>query len=159
MDQSVAERANSSTQRHQIATNFVQLDALPLTPNKKIDRNALPAPDQVRPTAVVAPVSPANELEQAIAGIWQTVLNVPSVGVEDNFFDLGGHSLLVVQVLSRLREVTGKKLPMTELFRFPTIRALAASLDGGAGNAAVDASQDRAAVRRDSMRRRRRSRT
>ena len=84
------------------------------------------------------------------------MLKLPQVGVEDNFFDLGGHSLLIVQVLAKVREATGRHLPMTDLFRFPTIRALGAHLaSGGDDEAALEASQDRGAARRELLQRRR----
>jgi acyl carrier protein len=134
----------------------VLLDAFPLTPNRKIDRRALPAPEASAAARESAYVSPENDLEARIAKIWQEVLKLPQVGALDNFFDLGGHSLLIVQVLSRVREALGRHLPMTDLFRFPTIRALARHLaSGGDDEAALAASQDRGAARRESLGRRR----
>ena len=75
------------------------------------------------------------ELEKTIAAIWQDVLGLPQVGTSDNFFDLGGHSLLVVQVQRRLREACGREVSITDMFRLPTIRALAAHLGGNAAPA------------------------
>ena len=132
------------------------LNAFPLTPNQKIDRRALPAPDAAVAAPSAAYVPPANELETTVAGVWREVLQLAQVGMEDNFFDLGGHSLLIVQVLERLRKATGLQLPMTDLFRFPTIRGLATHLArGGDDEAALEASQDRAEARRASLQRRR----
>ncbi|HUR90145.1 MAG TPA: MupA/Atu3671 family FMN-dependent luciferase-like monooxygenase [Ramlibacter sp.] len=105
------------------------LPSLPLTPNGKVDRRALPEPNAViavRPTLS----SPQSELERTIAGIWQDVLGLPQVGTTDNFFDLGGHSLLVVQVQRRLRDACGREVSITDMFRLPTIKALAAHLGG-----------------------------
>jgi natural product biosynthesis luciferase-like monooxygenase protein len=105
------------------------LPSLPMTPNGKIDRRALPEPNAaiaVRPAAS----APASELEKTIAAIWQDVLGLPQVGTGDNFFDLGGHSLLVVQVQRRLREACGREVSITDMFRLPTIKALAAHLGG-----------------------------
>jgi acyl carrier protein len=105
------------------------LPALPLTPNGKIDRRALPEPNAaiaVRPAAT----APQGEIEKTIAAIWQDVLGLPQVGTTDNFFDLGGHSLLVVQVQRRLQEACGREVPITDMFRLPTIKALAAHLGG-----------------------------
>jgi natural product biosynthesis luciferase-like monooxygenase protein len=104
------------------------LPVLPLTPNGKIDRRALPEPQ----TAIVIQLAaaPQSQLEKTIASIWQEVLGLPQVGMSDNFFDLGGHSLLVVQVQRRLREVCGREVSITDMFRLPTIRALAAHLGG-----------------------------
>jgi natural product biosynthesis luciferase-like monooxygenase protein len=105
------------------------LPAFPLTPNGKIDRRALPEPNAaiaVRPAAT----APQGEIEKTIAAIWQDVLGLPQVGTTDNFFDLGGHSLLVVQVQRRLQEAWGREVPITDMFRLPTIKALAAHLGG-----------------------------
>jgi acyl carrier protein len=105
------------------------LPALPMTPNGKIDRRALPEPNAViavRPTTS----SPQGELEKTIAAIWQDVLGLPQVGATENFFDLGGHSLAVVQVQRRLREACGREVSITDMFRLPTIKALAAHLGG-----------------------------
>jgi acyl carrier protein len=139
-----------------VPSTAVVLAAFPQTPNRKIDRKALPAPDHAATPRESAFVSPQNEIEARIAKIWQDVLKLPQVGVEDNFFDLGGHSLLIVQVLAKVRETTGRHLPMTDLFRFPTIRALGAHLaSGGDDEAALEASQDRGAARRERLQRRR----
>jgi len=94
---------------------FMFLDAMPLTPNGKMDRCALPAPQGKR-RSERAYVSPQNELEKIIAGIWQELLQVEKVGIHDNFFDLGGHSLLIVQAHSRLREVVDRELSITDMF-------------------------------------------
>lgn len=148
-----------------IPAHFVPMTAFPLTPNKKTDRKALPAPDQVlvEQTAVYQP--PTNELQQKIAAIWQELLNVPKVGIDDNFFDLGGHSLLTVQAHRRLKEIVDKEITITDMFRFPTVRALTAYLGEDNGKAAesatLETSVSRAASRREALqnRRNRRQRT
>jgi acyl carrier protein len=117
-----------------------------LTPNGKVDRRALPAARPVEAARNVA--APQGELEQAIAAIWQEVLGLPQVDVAENFFDLGGHSLLVVQVQRRLREVCGQEVSITDMFRLPTIRALAAHLGGNATSSAVGEGLSRAQARR-----------
>jgi natural product biosynthesis luciferase-like monooxygenase protein len=122
------------------------LPALPMTPNGKIDRKLLPDPRVA--AAPRAAIAPDNPLEKTIAGIWQDVLGLESVGTTENFFDLGGHSLLVVQVQRRLREATGQEVPITDMFRLPTIRALAEHLGGGAASTAVSQGQSRAQARR-----------
>jgi hypothetical protein len=125
------------------------LPSLPHTPNGKVDRKALPEPNAV--IAVLAPASsaPNSELEKTIAGIWQDVLGLPQVGTTDNFFDLGGHSLLVVQVQRRLLEACGREVSITDMFRLPTIKALAAHLGGGEPQAnAVNDGLARAQARR-----------
>ena len=113
---------------YMVPASFVTLDVLPLTPNKKVDRTALPAPDQLAPQSRAALVPAANELERAIARVWVEALGVPEVGMRDNFFDLGGHSLLAVRVHGRVRKLGRRDLSVTDVFRFPTIRALAAHL-------------------------------
>jgi acyl carrier protein len=131
----------------------VVLAAMPMTPNGKIDRKQLPDPrpsTQLRtgPSAPGAASAPENALETTIAGIWQEVLGLETVGTTENFFDLGGHSLLVVQVQRRLRDATGQEVAITDMFRLPTIRGLAAHLSGGAISTAVSQGQSRAQARR-----------
>jgi non-ribosomal peptide synthetase component F len=138
--------------------HIISLDRLPLTPNAKVDRNALPDPETV--TATASPdeafVAPTSDIEQQVAAVWQDVLKVPQVGLEDNFFDLGGHSLLVVQTHRRLKDDLNLELSITDMFRFPTVRSLASFLDGGdADTASVEQGVDRAAGRRAALKRRR----
>jgi amino acid adenylation domain-containing protein len=108
---------------HMVPSAFVQLDAIPLSPNGKIDRRALPAPDRRAGTAA-AYVAPRSEMEEALAAIWSEVLGVERVGVHDHFFDLGGYSLLAVRVGSRVQETFGVDLPLQTLFEAPTVGAL-----------------------------------
>jgi aryl carrier-like protein len=110
---------------------FVFLDALPLTPNRKVNRKALPTPEGERPELETAYVAPRSELERSFAAIWRELLHVEQVGLHDNFFDLGGHSLLVVQAQARLRDVLGHDVPVVKLFQYPTISALAGFLSEG----------------------------
>ncbi len=113
---------------HMIPAHVVTLAAFPLTPNRKVDRKALPAPvAQVQATAFEAP---ASDVAADIAAIWARVLGVPRVGAADNFFALGGHSLLAVQVHREIREKLGAKLSITDIFRFPVLSALVAHLGG-----------------------------
>jgi acyl carrier protein len=103
---------------------FVQLQAMPLGANGKIDRKALPAPNlDMQSGRTYLP--PSNEAEAVLAGIWRQVLAVERVGVEDNFFDLGGHSLTAVQVMSRIRSAFGVDIPLRRVFEAPTIAQLA----------------------------------
>jgi acyl carrier protein len=142
-----------------VPATYVPMTSFPLTPNKKTDRKALPAPDQVLVEPQTVYVAPGNDLEQKIAEIWQQLLNVPQVGLNDNFFDLGGHSLLTVQAHRQLKEVVEKEISITDMFRFPTIRALADYLNEDNGSngtqTAVAQSVDRAASRREAMMQRR----
>jgi amino acid adenylation domain-containing protein len=135
---------------------YLELSAFPLTATGKIDRKSLPAPDQ-SPDAVAAGVSPRNEREAAIAGIWKDVLGVERIGVHDNFFDLGGHSLLLVKVNRRLRELVRRDLPMVEMFRHPTISGLASFLEREDDQSPTyEQRRHRALTRRESLTRRRR---
>ena len=140
-----------------VPAQVVLLPALPLTPNGKVDRKALPAPEAWRGADTTPVVQLDNGLETLIATVWQQVLGVPRIGADDNFFDLGGHSLLVVQVLAQLREATGRDLPLTAMFRVPTVRALASYLQrGDHSNAqALDTSEERGSARRQMLQRRR----
>lgn len=110
--------------KYMIPHHFVQLDALPLTPNGKVDRRALPPPPEER-QAEEAYVAPRNEVEKMIAHIWQELLHVRTVGVHDSFFDLGGHSLLLVKMLGRLQESSAGELSIVDFFRYPTVETLA----------------------------------
>ncbi len=107
---------------------FVMLDALPLTLHGKVDRRSLRAPESDRPELDVAYIMPKTELEQTIAAIWQDVLHLETVGIHDNFFDLGGHSLLMLQVHCQLQERLKQNLTAIELFEHPTIARLAKHL-------------------------------
>ncbi len=113
---------------YMVPAAFVCLDAFPLTRNGKVDRDALPPPAEpvAGESAPVAP--PGNELEQRLAGIWAELLGTARVGIDDNFFELGGHSLLMVQVRNRLEAELGRTVSMVQLFKHPTVRALAAAL-------------------------------
>ncbi len=110
---------------HMIPTVFVSLEKMPLTPNGKVDRKQLPAPPDVCGPVSAGFVAPQAGTEQAIAAIWRDILHADPVGVDDNFFDFGGHSLQVVQVQNRLRETLGIDVPVLKLFQFPTVRTLA----------------------------------
>ena len=105
---------------------FVTLPALPLTPNGKIDRRALPAPSQSQRRANF--VAPRDVLEQQLAQIWQDVLSVHSVGVRDNFFDQGGHSLLAIRLMALIQQQFAQNLPLATLLQHPTIEQLATLL-------------------------------
>ncbi|MCC5645817.1 amino acid adenylation domain-containing protein [Nostoc sp. CHAB 5824] len=104
---------------YMVPTVFVSLDALPLNPNGKIDRQALPAP-KLQETFI----APRNAQEEAIAKIWRQVFGLEQIGVDDNFFQLGGHSLIATQILSRIRDVFQVELSFGQLFENPTINDL-----------------------------------
>jgi natural product biosynthesis luciferase-like monooxygenase protein len=152
---------------HMIPAHVVTLDAFPLTPNRKVDRKALPAPGQVsapRPAKATAPVTPANSLEREIATIWARILGVADIGAQDSFFDLGGHSLLAVQAHREIRSALGvERLGITDIFRCPKLATLAArvaELRGDAPQPANDpgpapATGSRATARTEAMAKRR----
>jgi acyl carrier protein len=119
---------------YMVPAMIVVLDELPLTRNGKVDLDALPAPEAVRTPSDERYVAPRNEIEETITRIWQEVLQVERIGVHDNFFDAGGHSLLMVQVHNRLGEVFGKGISIVEMFGKPTISALAEHLGGDGGH-------------------------
>ncbi|MEH2037877.1 amino acid adenylation domain-containing protein [Nostoc sp.] len=109
---------------YMLPSSFVMLTALPLTPSGKIDRQALPAPDQARPTAKSF-VAPRTPVEEVLVGIWSEILGIKQVSIHDNFFDLGGHSLLATQLVSQVREAFQVELRLRSLFETPTIAGLA----------------------------------
>jgi amino acid adenylation domain-containing protein len=120
---------------YMIPAGWVRLPSIPLTPNGKIDRNALPEPELER-VSEADYAAPRTPIERQITDIWRELLGVPQVGIDDNFFDLGGHSLLIVQVHERLAARLDRDIRIVELFQYPTIRALAAHLGGDAGRTA-----------------------
>jgi len=110
---------------YMIPSTWVALDQLPLARNGKVDRKALPAPDGHRPELASTYIRPRSATERAIAEVWQEVLGIESVGVDENFFDLGGHSLDAVRAHTKLRAKFGDGLSLVQLFQFPTISSLA----------------------------------
>lgn len=109
---------------YMIPSAFMTLDEFPLTPNGKIDKKALPAPDQSRPELESEYVAPRNEIEEKLAKICVELLTVEKVGIYDNFFELGGHSLLATQFISHIREEFDVELPLRTLFETPTVAEL-----------------------------------
>ncbi len=113
---------------YMVPARIALLEKLPASPHGKVDRQALAGRPLPAPAAVRF-VPPGNDVEQRIAGIWRHVLEKDRVGVEDNFFDLGGHSLLMAQVYSQLQEAFDREFSMIDLFRHPTVRSLAQFLE------------------------------
>jgi amino acid adenylation domain-containing protein len=124
----VRERLRLRLPGHMVPASVVVLDALPLSANGKVDRRALPEPGQAAPPARAPFVAPSSDRERLIAEIWRDVLQLPRVGIHDNFFELGGNSLHMVRAHARLQAILGPELRMTDLFRHPTVGALAAHL-------------------------------
>jgi hypothetical protein len=111
---------------HMVPTTFLLLDALPLMPNGKIDRNNLPAPETVLPAGSEARhIAPRTSSEKTLVEIWSQALDVKVNGVQDNFFALGGHSLLIPKVIFKVRQAFDLQLPLNTLFRNPTIEEMA----------------------------------
>jgi acyl carrier protein len=120
-----------------VPSAFVLVDALPLMPNGKVDRGALPRPNFGRSGAEGAYIAPRTPLERGLARIWAEVLGIQDVGIHDNFFsDLGGHSLLGTQIVSRIKKTMSIDLPLSRMFEAPTIAQLAACIEasGAAGH-------------------------
>jgi amino acid adenylation domain-containing protein len=142
---------------YMIPSAFVLLDEWPMTPNGKIDRRSLPDPEGPRPTLQTAYVEPQTHMERKLSDLWREVLGVDEVGLDDDFFSLGGHSLLLLRMQKGLREVAREELSLIELFRYPTVRSLAGRLSRGEAEAAESApgrQRGRAANQRSALLRR-----
>jgi acyl-coenzyme A synthetase/AMP-(fatty) acid ligase/acyl carrier protein len=138
---------------HMIPAHFVLLDKLPLTPNGKIDRAALPSPkpkqEQSRKHA-----APKTEAERMLAGIWSEILGIYELGIDDNFFERGGDSLMLVRVQGVINERLHRDIPVTMLFRYPTIRALSSYLTEGQRSDSLVQSMSRGETRKKFLARR-----
>jgi len=136
---------------------IVVMDRLPLTPSGKVNRRALPAPESRRRDPGGRFAAPATALERQIAEIWQSILQVSAVGLQDNFFDLGGHSLLLAQAYERIRLlVPAREWSMMDMFQYPTLQTLARFLadEGTAQAVSLGTAQDRGRRQRDELARR-----
>jgi amino acid adenylation domain-containing protein len=143
---------------YMVPASFVVLTELPLMPNGKVDRNALLPPEHQRPELEGGYRAPRTALERTIGAVWQEVLELERVGVDDNFFDLGGHSLLMIQLQTKLEAVLDAPLSIVELFHFPTVSALAAHLDDpswASSEPALRHAQQRAEKQKDARSQRR----
>ncbi|HZO85822.1 MAG TPA: amino acid adenylation domain-containing protein, partial [Verrucomicrobiae bacterium] len=114
---------------YMVPTTFVLMDKLPLTPNGKVDRRALPSPDELSTQTPTETEAPLNEIESALADIWREVIGLDAVQRGDNFFDLGGHSVLVTQMLTRVRRAFGVELTLRNVFETPSLGELAQLID------------------------------
>jgi len=110
---------------YMVPPSIMLLDEMPLTPNGKIDRKALPTPEGSITKSEVVYIPPRNKLEQSIAKVWREVLHVKRVGMNDNFFDLGGHSIRMIEATSKLRLVLGRELSVLSMFEYPTVSKMA----------------------------------
>jgi hypothetical protein len=143
---------------HMVPSHIVVLSSLPMTPNGKIDRKALPPPESSGAASEGEFVAPESELQETVAAVWMETLGRGQVGIDDNFFDLGGHSLLVVQMQRLLKERLPQPVSLTDLYRFPTIRAFTEHLGSDGGSQALEQTAARAQARKAAMQRRRRPR-
>jgi hypothetical protein len=154
---SVREHLRASLPEYMVPAHFVWLERLPLTPNGKIDRKALPVPGGGAAPSETLYVAPGNELEAVIAKVWQETLGRDKVGIDDNFFDIGGHSLLVVRMHRRLDKLVAKPVSLTDLYRFTTIRSLSKFLGSDGDEPDMKESAARGERRRESLMRRRKN--
>lgn len=148
----------STLPEYMIPSAFVPLEALPLTPNGKLDRQALPSPDGARQETATPFVPPATEVERKLATIFRELLGMNEIGVDDNFFDLGANSLMMVRIVEKIRAELGLKISLVRVFQFPTLSSLAAAIAGSEtdpSHAAVPPEQNRGQLRREMMQRRR----
>ncbi|XXY45530.1 MupA/Atu3671 family FMN-dependent luciferase-like monooxygenase [Sorangium sp. So ce269] len=147
------ERLRETLPAHMVPGDIVVLASLPLTVNGKVDAARLPEPSRENPDAAEADRAPRSELEARIAAVWRDLLGLDRVGIHQNFFDLGGHSHLVVRAHRRLVEETGRSVPVVEMFRHPTVATLATlfgetSAEGARAKAAGEDKDARARARK-----------
>jgi amino acid adenylation domain-containing protein len=129
---------------YMVPSEFVVLNSLPLSPNGKVDRGAVPAPQTIQAEVNKVAVSPQTDLEQRIAAIWQRVLCLKQVSVEDNFFDLGGDSLQLLDAHAELQKIVGSPLTIIDLFEYTTVSALAKYLTKNSSSSHMRDAQERA---------------
>lgn len=144
---------------YMLPTAFVLMSSLPLSPNGKVDRAALPVPEVVSSVTAETPVSSLTEIEKKIAAVWQRVLGLKLVNVEDNFFDVGGDSLQLLEAHAELQKTVSAELVVTDLFEYPTVRALAKHLGGSQNSSAITEAQERARKQQQMWTRQKQSRT
>jgi amino acid adenylation domain-containing protein/thioester reductase-like protein len=128
--------------QYMVPSAVVKLEFLPITPNGKVDRKALPVPNADNTQLAVSFVAPRTPVEKVLTEIWANVLHLNQVGVLDNFFDLGGHSMTTIRVMSQVNETFQMKLPLRHLFTTPTIAELAQTIESTSGvNSTVTANE------------------
>jgi aryl carrier-like protein len=139
-----------------VPAHVLVLPSLPHTLNGKIDRKALPELTETRSArpAAQVPVAAEGDLERTVLAAWHATLGDDTIRVDDNFFDVGGHSLLVVRLHRRLREILKQPIFLTDLYRFPTVRSFVQSMSANVPDGAAQRGIDRAARRRESFQRR-----
>ncbi|MGG4197323.1 amino acid adenylation domain-containing protein, partial [Paenibacillus jamilae] len=130
--QAIRSKLSTDLPPYMIPSHFIRLEKMPLTPNGKLDRKALPAPDGALSTGTEY-VAPRTTTEAKLAQLWQDVLGLERVGIRDNFFDIGGHSLRAMTLVSRIHQTLEAEVPLRQLFLSPTIESLAAALEAAEG--------------------------
>ena len=145
---------------YMVPDRFELLAELPRTPSGELDREARPEPGRQRPALPHEYGPPRGETEEALAALWAEILQIDRVGVTDSFFDLGGNSILTVRFVGLLKDRLARKLPLVSVFHYPTIRGVAALLDGAgeAGGAGDGRLEERAQKQRRALSARRRPR-
>ncbi|QFY07531.1 amino acid adenylation domain-containing protein [Nonomuraea phyllanthi] len=133
----VREHLEQRLMPNMVPAHLVLMDAFPLNPNGKVDRDRLPDPDETAAERPASGARPGTATERELAAVWEEVLGVVAAGIDDNFFELGGHSLLATRIVTRLHQLRGLELPLHEIFDAPTIRTLAARVDALAGAGAA----------------------
>jgi aspartate racemase len=118
---------------YMMLSDFVWMERLPLNPNGKVDRRALPAPVELRAGLSDGIVAPRSPLERQLAQLWEEILDTRPIGIRDDFFDLGGHSMMAVRLVARIRKEIRQELPLAALFQCPTIELLVACLRSPSG--------------------------
>jgi len=124
------EHITESLPEYMVPSRFIRMDKLPLTPNGKVDRKSLPEPDDLRPVVETEYVAPGNETEKILASVWQEILGIEQIGIRDNFFDMGGHSLKVTEVVAIVKKRFNVNIRVRAIFEEPTIEGLALIISG-----------------------------
>jgi acyl-coenzyme A synthetase/AMP-(fatty) acid ligase len=134
---------------YMIPSVYIFLNEVPLTPNGKVDRKALPVPENINPQESAASVMPQTESEQLIARVWQEILQLEKVGIHDNFFDLGGNSILMIKTQVKMQDLWEQEIPIVEMFKYPTIHSFAKYLSQEeTTNTSIQQGNERARSRR-----------
>jgi acyl carrier protein len=141
---------------YMIPSIFVKLDEMPVTYSNKVNRKALPAPPKIRPNINEPFLPPSGRLEKKLCKVWREILDIDQVGMNDNFFDLGGTSLMIARLADRIGEMTGNKIPVVKLFQYPNITLFAKYLrNEHIHNHSYDKIQNRANKRKAAIQKRR----
>ncbi len=114
---------------YMVPDDFVLMTSIPITPNGKIDRKALPKPDYNNISRLGEYIAPRTDIEKQVAEVWQELMGIEKISIFDNFFELGGRSLVAVQIMARIEKLTGKRLPLATLFEHSTIEKLSLRLN------------------------------